>query len=190
MKLMRIILAVVIAIVAAAWLWLRGPDIPYATLEAKYGGAISRYVDLPGGYHVHYTDDGDPNLPLLVLLHGFADSFTTWEGWVGELKPRYHVISVDFPGHGLTRAPEGSRLSWRGFGGLCRCLCRRTVAAEVRRGGQFHGRRRGLATGGAPSRPAQCADPGRRGGISQREAPAEDSAGVQDPAISASAASY
>jgi pimeloyl-ACP methyl ester carboxylesterase len=115
MKLMRIILAVVIAIVAAAWLWLRGPDIPYATLESRYGGANSRYVDLPGGYHVHYTDDGDPNLPLLVLLHGFADSFTTWEGWVGELKPLYHIISVDFPGHGLTRAPEGSRLTGEGL---------------------------------------------------------------------------
>lgn len=115
MKLMRIVLAVVIAIVAAAWLWLRGPDIPYATLEARYGAPDSRYVDLPGGYHVHYADDGDPNLPLLVLLHGFADSFTTWEGWVGELKTRYHIISVDFPGHGLTRAPEGSRLSGEGL---------------------------------------------------------------------------
>jgi pimeloyl-ACP methyl ester carboxylesterase len=115
MKLMRIILAVVIAIVAAAWLWLRGPDIPYATLEAKYAAPDSRYVDLPGGYHVHYADDGDPNLPLLVLLHGFADSFTTWEGWVGALKIQYHIISVDFPGHGLTRAPEGSRLSGEGL---------------------------------------------------------------------------
>jgi pimeloyl-ACP methyl ester carboxylesterase len=115
MKLMRIVLVVVIAILAAAWLWLRGPDIPYAMLEAKYGGANSRYVDLPGGYHVHYADDGDPNLPLLVLLHGFADSFTTWQGWVGQLKTRYHIISVDFPGHGLTRAPEGSRLSGEGL---------------------------------------------------------------------------
>ncbi|HEY2145896.1 MAG TPA: alpha/beta hydrolase [Steroidobacteraceae bacterium] len=111
MKVLRIILALLIVIIVAAWLWLRGPDIPYATLESRYGGPDSHYVDLPGGYHVHYTDDGDPNLPLLVLLHGFADSFTTWEGWVGELRPKFHVIRVDFPGHGLTRAPEGSRLS-------------------------------------------------------------------------------
>ena len=69
---------------------------------------------MPGG-HTHYADDGDPNLPLLVLLHGFADSFTTWEGWVGALKIQYHIISVDFPGHGLTRAPEGSRLSGEGL---------------------------------------------------------------------------
>jgi pimeloyl-ACP methyl ester carboxylesterase len=106
MKVMRIILAVVILIVAALWLWLRGPDIPYETLEARYATPDSHYVDLPGGYHVHYTEDGDAKAPALVLLHGFADSFTTWEGWVGELKGRFHVIRIDFPGHGLTRAPE------------------------------------------------------------------------------------
>jgi pimeloyl-ACP methyl ester carboxylesterase len=114
-KILRIISAVVVVIIIAAWLWLRGPDIPYAALEAKYAGADSHFVDLPGGYHVHYRDDGDPNLPLLVLLHGFADSFTTWEGWVRELKTQFHVISVDFPGHGLTRAPQGSLLTADGL---------------------------------------------------------------------------
>ncbi len=59
---------------------------------------------------MHYREDGDPNAPLLVLLHGFADSFTTWDGWVRELKPQFHIISLDFPGHGLTRAPAGSFL--------------------------------------------------------------------------------
>lgn len=110
-KALGVILAILAVVVVAAWLKLRGPDIPYETLEAKYAGADSHFVDLPGGYHVHYREDGDPGLPLLVLLHGFADSFTTWDGWVRELKPQFHIISVDFPGHGLTRAPEGSSLS-------------------------------------------------------------------------------
>jgi len=66
---------------------------------------------LSGGYRAHYREAGDPALPTLVLLHGFADSFTTWEGWVAALKPQFHIISVDFPGHGLTRAPAGSTLS-------------------------------------------------------------------------------
>ena len=95
-------------VLIGAWLKLRGPDIPFETLEAKYAEADSHFVDLPGGYHAHYREDGDPNLPLLVLLHGFADSFTTWDGWVRELKPQFHIISLDFPGHGLTRAPAGS----------------------------------------------------------------------------------
>ena len=115
LKVLGIIAAILIVAIVGAWLKLRGPDIPYQTLEAKYAGADSHFVDLPGGYHVHYRDDGDPSLPLLVLLHGFGDSCTTWEGWVRELKSRFHIISPDFPGHGLTRAPQGSRLKAEGL---------------------------------------------------------------------------
>ena len=110
-KALGVILIILLVIAAAAWFKLRGPDIPYETLEARYAAADSHFVDLPGGYHVHYREDGDPSLPTLLLLHGFADSFTTWEGWVGELKPRFHIICPDFPGHGLTRAPASSSLS-------------------------------------------------------------------------------
>jgi pimeloyl-ACP methyl ester carboxylesterase len=110
-KFLGAVLAILILAVVGAWLALRGPDIPFETLEGKYATAQSRFVDLPGGYHVHYQENGDSSLPTLVLLHGFGDSFTTWEGWVKELKTQFRVISLDFPGHGLTRAPEGSRLS-------------------------------------------------------------------------------
>jgi pimeloyl-ACP methyl ester carboxylesterase len=106
-------MVVALAIVALliVWLAIRGPDISYATLEAKFANGSSHFVDLPGGYHVHYRDDGDPAAPLLVLLHGYGDSFTSWEGWVAALKPKYRLISIDFPGHGLTRAPEGTVLA-------------------------------------------------------------------------------
>jgi pimeloyl-ACP methyl ester carboxylesterase len=110
-KFLGVVFGLVALIIIGAWLKLRGPDIPFETLEAKYAQSDSHFADLPGGYRVHYREDGDPNAPLLVLLHGFADSFTTWDGWVRELKPQFHIISLDFPGHGLTRAPEGSRLN-------------------------------------------------------------------------------
>ncbi len=100
-------MGVVVVLLGALWLKLRGPDIPYETLEARYADASSKFVDVPGGFHVHYQEDGDPKLPTLLLLHGFGDSYTTWEGWVRELEDRFHVISLDFPGHGLTRAPAG-----------------------------------------------------------------------------------
>ena len=115
LKVLSVLIGVVILGLAAAWLKLRGPDIPYATLEAKYADSASHFVDLPAGFHVHYRDEGDPNRPLLVLLHGFGDSFTSWEGWVHELKGKFHVISLDFPGHGLTRAPEGYELTGAGL---------------------------------------------------------------------------
>ncbi len=110
MKILGIIAVILLIVAVAGWLSLRGPDIPYATLEAKYTDAASHFVDLPGGYHVHYQDEGDRNLPVLVLLHGFGDSYTSWEGWVRELKTRRRIISLDFPGHGLTRAPQDSVL--------------------------------------------------------------------------------
>jgi pimeloyl-ACP methyl ester carboxylesterase len=115
LKILGVIVGVLVVLLAAAWLKLRGPDIPYATLEAKYTDGSSHFVDLPGGFHVHFQDDGNPDLPLLVLLHGFGDSFTSWEGWVRELKPKFRVISLDFPGHGLTRAPEGYVLGGEGL---------------------------------------------------------------------------
>src|ERR1700679_195032 len=115
MRILGIVLGLIVLILIGAWLWLRGPDIPFATLEAKYAQSDSHFVDLPGGYHAHYRENGDPNAPLLVLLHGFGDSFTTWEGWERELKPQFHIISLDFPGHGLTRAPVGTTLSGAGL---------------------------------------------------------------------------
>jgi pimeloyl-ACP methyl ester carboxylesterase len=110
LKVLGIIVGVLVVVLAVAWLKLRGPDIPYPALEAKYTGAASHFVDLPGGLHVHYEEEGDSNLPLLVLLHGFGDSYTSWDGWVRELKGKFHIIRLDFPGHGLTRAPAGYEL--------------------------------------------------------------------------------
>jgi pimeloyl-ACP methyl ester carboxylesterase len=79
-------------------------DIPYAKLEAKYASPASRYMDLPGGLRVHYRDQGPRDAPVIVLVHGFSASLHAWEPWVARL-PDYRVISLDLPGHGLTRAP-------------------------------------------------------------------------------------
>lgn len=94
-----------LAALAAAWFEFRSPDIPYEMLEAKFADDDSRFVDLPGGLHVHYQDEGHASLPPLVLLHGFGDSYTTWDGWVRELGGHFRIIRLDFAGHGLTRAP-------------------------------------------------------------------------------------
>ena len=98
-------LSVLLAALALAWLELRAPDISYEMLEAKYADNETRFVDLPGGLHVHYQEDGHASMPPLVLLHGFGDSYTTWDGWVRELGGQFRIIRLDFPGHGLTRAP-------------------------------------------------------------------------------------
>jgi pimeloyl-ACP methyl ester carboxylesterase len=115
LKWTAIILGIIVVLLAATWLKLRGPDIPYEMLEAKYTNGASRFIDLPGGFHVHYQDDGDLGAPTIVLLHGYGDSYTSWEGWVQQLKTSFHLLSVDFPGHGLTRAPQGYVISGDGL---------------------------------------------------------------------------
>jgi pimeloyl-ACP methyl ester carboxylesterase len=108
-------LLVIVGLIAVAaggyYVMNKRPDIPYETLAAKYENSASRYVDLPGGVRMHYRDQGQG--PTLLLIHGFSASLHTWEPWVERLATAddrindYRVISIDLPGHGLTRAPAG-----------------------------------------------------------------------------------
>lgn len=90
---------------------LKRNDIAYETLAARYENAASRYVDLPGGVRMHYRDQGDPNGPLLLMVHGYSDSLLTWERWAALLGEEYRIVTLDLPGHGLTRAPADFRPS-------------------------------------------------------------------------------
>lgn len=90
-------------------------DIPYEELEARYGGETSRYMELPDGVRVHYRDEGTPDAKVtLVMVHGFAASLHAWEPWVARLENDYRLVSLDLPGHGLTRAPAGYQASPEG----------------------------------------------------------------------------
>jgi pimeloyl-ACP methyl ester carboxylesterase len=115
------ILGAIVLIVVGAYFVLKRDDIPYTTLAAKYESAASRYVDLPGGIHMHFRDEGakqDPNsasTPTVLLIHGFSASLHTWEAWVPKLGQTYRVVSIDLPGHGLTQAPAGYHASIESF---------------------------------------------------------------------------
>ena len=115
LKGMGVVLALLLVVAAAGWLMLRRPDLPYATLEQRYGDARSRYVDLPGGFHAHYRDQGNPKGPTLLLLHGFYVSLDTWDPWVQRLGKDFRIVTVDLPGHGLTRAPRGYKPTLAGL---------------------------------------------------------------------------
>lgn len=101
------LLLAIVAIAVIGWVALRRGDIPYAQLEAKYATPASKFMDLPGGLHVHYRDEGNPQGHVLVLVHGFGAALQAWEPWVARLGADYRVITLDLPGHGLTRAPRG-----------------------------------------------------------------------------------
>jgi pimeloyl-ACP methyl ester carboxylesterase len=63
-------------------------------------------MDLPGGLHVHYRDQGNHEGLPIVMVHGFSASLHAWEPWVARLGGDYRIVSLDLPGHGLTRAPS------------------------------------------------------------------------------------
>lgn len=100
------VLLVILVLAAVGWLAMRRADIPYDTLETLYASEQSEFLTLPDGVKLHYRDEGNPDGPVLVLVHGFSASLHTWEPWVERLGDDYRVISLDLPGHGLSRTPE------------------------------------------------------------------------------------
>lgn len=115
---MRVLLVILMSLVGAAivamgagWALLHRSDIPYEKLEAKYGYPNSEFAELPGGVRMHYLEQGAEGAPTLLLVHGFSASLHTWDAWADQLDDRFHVVRVDLPGHGLTRAPAEYRAS-------------------------------------------------------------------------------
>lgn len=96
-------------LLAGALVVLHTPDIPVATLRARYGSPASQYLPLSPGGTIHLRDEGPRGGFPIVLLHGSNASLHTWEPWRAALVAKgYRVISFDFPGHGLS-SPVPSR---------------------------------------------------------------------------------
>ncbi|MEO9969062.1 MAG: alpha/beta hydrolase [Hyphomonadaceae bacterium] len=110
------IVTIILLILAAGWLALRRADIPFQSLETVYTSQNSQFLTLSDGVKLHYRDEGLESGDTLVLVHGFAASLHTWEPWVERLKDDYRIISLDLPGHGLSRNPDGDKMNPGYFG--------------------------------------------------------------------------
>lgn len=100
------VILTIVAVLAAGWLALRRADIPYDQLETIYSTPDTQFMTLDDGLKVHYTDTGPSDRSVLVLVHGFSSSLHTWEAWKTDLELDYRVITLDLPGHGLSRADD------------------------------------------------------------------------------------
>jgi pimeloyl-ACP methyl ester carboxylesterase len=94
--------ALLLLALAGAWAWT--PDIPRATLEARYANGPADFIDIDG-MRLHVRDSGPRDAPALILLHGFGGSVHTWEAWAQGLQSSHRVIRYDQPGAGLS-APD------------------------------------------------------------------------------------
>jgi pimeloyl-ACP methyl ester carboxylesterase len=70
---------------------------------ARAGQAIGRMVRLPVGL-VHVREDGPPDAPVVLLLHGFASSMHSFDRVTPLLAPDRRVVRIDLLGHGSTTA--------------------------------------------------------------------------------------
>ena len=113
-RLFAVVLTVV-AIGAAGWLSLRRADIPFETLEAAYTAPSSQFLSLDSGYKTHYRIQGPDDAPAIVFVHGFSGSLHDWDPLIRALGNTHRLISVDLPGHGLTRGFDSDTISIDGY---------------------------------------------------------------------------
>lgn len=62
-------------------------------------------VLLPNGITVPYVEQGDPDGLPVVLLHGFSDSWRSWETVLPHLPHTFHVFAPSQRGHGDADKP-------------------------------------------------------------------------------------
>ena len=72
----------------------------------------SHFVTIDG-VRLHYVDWGD-NGPDVLMLHGDLRTSRSWDAVARKLAPSYHVLSLDYKGHGDSDWPRrGYRFSQR-----------------------------------------------------------------------------
>lgn len=58
------------------------------------------------GVQVFYRSAGDPNAPVILLLHGFPSSSFMFRELIPRLANEHRVVAPDLPGFGFTRVPS------------------------------------------------------------------------------------
>jgi pimeloyl-ACP methyl ester carboxylesterase len=64
------------------------------------------------GVKVFYRAAGDPNAPVVLLLHGFPTSSFMFRELIPRLADRYRVIAPDLPGFGFTEVPAERKYNY------------------------------------------------------------------------------
>lgn len=77
------------------------PDLPREQLEARYLEGPQDLIEIDGTT-LHVRDAGGPGGQAVVMIHGFASSLQTWDGWAEALSARHRILRLDLPGSGLS----------------------------------------------------------------------------------------
>lgn len=104
--------------------------------SAESGGSVVplasiRKVDADG-IQVFYREAGNPQAPVVLLLHGFPTSSFMYRELIPRLADRYRVIAPDLPGFGFTEVPETRNYKYT-FDALAATIAAFTQAIKIDR---------------------------------------------------------
>ena len=68
--------------------------------------STERFVDSADGERIAVYEQGNPDGPALVLVHGWPDSHVLWDGIVPLLAERFRIIRYDNRGVGKSTVPK------------------------------------------------------------------------------------
>ncbi|MGX7722664.1 alpha/beta fold hydrolase [Rhodococcus sp. 5G237] len=82
-----------------------------SSIIAEYFGYASHWLTTREGERIHYIDEGDPDSPPVILLHGSAIGITAAANFYltvpALVDAGYRVVAPDLYGYGFTEAPPG-----------------------------------------------------------------------------------
>ena len=99
---------------------------------------------------LHYEDDGDPDAPPILILHGITQSTATWSWLVPHLAADHRVVRLDFRGHGRSGRTPG-RYVFEGYVADATAVCEQVLGRPALVVGHSLGG--GTAAGLAQTRP-------------------------------------
>ncbi|MEZ0363369.1 SDR family oxidoreductase [Mycobacterium sp. pUA109] len=73
---------------------------------AASGQAVRHVVDSADGTRIAVYEQGNPDGPVVVLVHGWPDSHVLWDGVVPLLADRFRILRYDNRGVGESGAPK------------------------------------------------------------------------------------
>lgn len=84
------------------------------------------------GVRVFYREAGDPQNPVLLLLHGFPSSSHQFRDLMPKLTDKFYLIAPDLPGFGFTEVPDERQYVYT-FDALEKTLAAFVDALELKR---------------------------------------------------------
>lgn len=66
----------------------------------------TKFATSSDGTRISFATTGHPDLPSIVLIHGWAQQFICWQPVLDRLSDRFHIVALDLRGHGGSDKPD------------------------------------------------------------------------------------